>query len=86
MGIHFLLRGIIIGFSIAAPVGPIGVLYIRRTLTEGKVSGFVSGLGAATADANYGCISLLLLQWIITEKVMHTTYTIIQQQQHASIN
>jgi len=47
----------IIGFSIAAPVGPIGVLCIRRTLTEGRLSGFVSGLGAATADAIYGCIA-----------------------------
>ncbi len=52
-----MLRGLIIGFSIAAPVGPIGVLCIRRTLAEGRVSGLVSGLGAATADAIYGCIA-----------------------------
>jgi threonine/homoserine/homoserine lactone efflux protein len=45
------------GFSIAAPVGPIGVLCIRRTLAEGRSSGFVSGLGAATADGIYGCIA-----------------------------
>lgn len=57
MEISFLLRGLIIGFSIAAPVGPIGVLCIRRTLAEGRVSGLVSGLGAATADAIYGCIA-----------------------------
>jgi threonine/homoserine/homoserine lactone efflux protein len=55
--INFLLRGIIIGFSIAAPVGPIGVLCIRRTLASGRASGFISGLGAATADAIYGCIA-----------------------------
>ena len=54
---NFLLRGILIGFSIAAPVGPIGVLCIRRTLAEGRATGFVSGLGAATADAIYGCIA-----------------------------
>jgi threonine/homoserine/homoserine lactone efflux protein len=53
----FLLKGLIIGFSIAAPVGPIGVLCIRRTLTEGRASGLVSGLGAATADGIYGCIA-----------------------------
>jgi threonine/homoserine/homoserine lactone efflux protein len=53
----FFLRGLIIGFSIAAPVGPIGVLCIRRTLAEGRASGFISGLGAATADAIYGCIA-----------------------------
>lgn len=52
----FLLRGLVIGLSIAAPVGPIGVLCIRRTLTKGQVSGLVSGLGAATADAFYGCV------------------------------
>ena len=46
-----------IGFSIAAPVGPIGVLCIRRTLTDGQISGLVSGLGAATADAFYGCVA-----------------------------
>jgi threonine/homoserine/homoserine lactone efflux protein len=52
-----LVKGLIIGFSIAAPVGPIGVLCIRRTLTEGRISGFVSGMGAATADALYGCVA-----------------------------
>ncbi len=51
------MRGLVIGFSIAAPVGPIGVLCIRRTLAEGRASGFVSGLGAATADAVYGSIA-----------------------------
>ncbi|HEY6168185.1 MAG TPA: LysE family transporter [Verrucomicrobiae bacterium] len=53
----FLLKGLVIGFSIAAPVGPIGVLCIRRSLAEGALKGFVSGLGAATADAMYGCIA-----------------------------
>ncbi|MDQ7840842.1 MAG: LysE family transporter [bacterium] len=51
------LKGIIIGFSIAAPVGPIGVLCIRRTLADGRAAGLVSGLGAATADAVYGAIA-----------------------------
>ena len=51
------LRGLIIGLSIAAPVGPIGVLCIRRTLAEGRLSGLVSGLGAASADAIYGMIA-----------------------------
>jgi threonine/homoserine/homoserine lactone efflux protein len=51
------VRGLILGFSIAAPVGPIGVLCIRRTLAEGRLVGFVSGLGAASADALLGCIA-----------------------------
>lgn len=46
-----------LGFSIAAPVGPIGVLCIQRTLSKGRLSGFVSGLGAASADAVYGAIA-----------------------------
>ena len=57
MDLPIFIQGLIIGFSIAAPVGPIGVLCIRRTLTEGRLSGFVSGLGAATADAVYGSIA-----------------------------
>lgn len=50
-------KGLIIGFSIAAPVGPIGVLCIRRTLTQGQLAGFLSGLGAASADMVYGAIA-----------------------------
>jgi len=53
----FLIKGLILGFSIAAPVGPIGVLCIRRTLAEGRLTGMISGLGAATADAIYGCVA-----------------------------
>lgn len=51
------LKAFIIGLSIAAPVGPIGVLCIRRTLVFGRRIGFVSGLGAATADAFYGAVA-----------------------------
>ena len=57
MDISLFLRGLVIGFSIAAPVGPIGILCIRRTLADGRASGFLSGLGAATADALYGCVA-----------------------------
>ncbi len=57
MDVSYLLRGIIIGFAIAAPVGPIGILCIQRTLNRGASFGFVSGLGAATADACYGIIA-----------------------------
>jgi threonine/homoserine/homoserine lactone efflux protein len=51
------LRGLLIGVSIAAPVGPIGLLCIRRTLADGRRVGFVSGLGAASADAFYGAVA-----------------------------
>jgi threonine/homoserine/homoserine lactone efflux protein len=52
--LSFFIKWLILGFSIAAPVGPIGLLCIRRTLVDGRLSGFVSGLGAATADTIYG--------------------------------
>ena len=52
-----LAQGVVLGFSIAAPVGPIGVLCIRRTLQNGFKSGLASGLGAASADAVYGAIA-----------------------------
>lgn len=51
------LRGVFFGISIAAPVGPIGVLCIRRTFAEGKLKGFLSGMGAASADMVYGAIA-----------------------------
>ncbi len=57
MSVALFLQGLIIGFSIAAPVGPIGILCIRRTLAEGRGAGFFSGMGAATADALYGCVA-----------------------------
>ena len=57
MGSETLLRGLVIGFSIAAPVGPIGVLRIRRTLADGEVTGLAVGLGAAAAATVYGAIA-----------------------------
>jgi threonine/homoserine/homoserine lactone efflux protein len=59
MDLGFFGRGLVIGFAIAAPVGAIGVLCIRRTLADGRLNGFVSGLGAATADALYGLVAAL---------------------------
>ena len=53
----FFLQGLVIGFSTAAPVGPIGLLCIQRSLAKGSISGLISGLGAATADAAYGSIA-----------------------------
>jgi len=52
-----LLKGFVVGCSIAAPVGPIGILCIRRSLAQGSAAGFISGLGAATADAFYAAVA-----------------------------
>jgi threonine/homoserine/homoserine lactone efflux protein len=67
----FFLRGLLIGFAIAAPVGAIGLLCIRRTLAEGRLAGFVSGLGAATADALYGAVAALGLTAVSSAIVDH---------------
>jgi threonine/homoserine/homoserine lactone efflux protein len=53
----YLLKGIIIGFSLAAPVGPIGVLCIRRTIAHGSKRGLIVGLSAAAADMVYGIVA-----------------------------
>jgi len=50
-------RGTIIGFVMAAPIGPVNMLCMQRTLDAGRVSGIVSGLGAALADAFYAGIA-----------------------------
>ncbi|MCB9420637.1 MAG: LysE family translocator [Ardenticatenaceae bacterium] len=57
MDLSLLWRGVLIGLAIAAPVGPIGLLCIQRTLQDGRKFGFVSGLGAASADGIYGTIA-----------------------------
>lgn len=64
MDINFLIRGIAAGFLIAAPVGPVNMLCMRRTLTDGRRAGFISGLGAATADAIYGAIAAFGVKFI----------------------
>ncbi len=53
----FLLKGLLVGFVIATPVGPVGVLCVRRTLVHGRLAGFISGIGAASADAVFGVIA-----------------------------
>jgi threonine/homoserine/homoserine lactone efflux protein len=50
------VQSLLIGLSIAAPVGPIGLLTIQRTLQRGRAAGLATGLGAAAADAAYGAV------------------------------
>lgn len=64
MEIALFLKGLIIGFSIACPVGPIGVLCIQRTLAQGNMHGLITGMGAASADAIYGIIAAFGLTFI----------------------
>jgi threonine/homoserine/homoserine lactone efflux protein len=57
MNLSFFVRGLLIGLSIAATVGPMSFLCIQRTLNRGQLYGFVSGLGIATADGLYGSVA-----------------------------
>lgn len=67
------LNGCAIGLSIAAPVGPIGVLCIRRSLDQGARTGFFTGLGAAAADGFYGAVAAFGLTLISNFLVEHQT-------------
>jgi threonine/homoserine/homoserine lactone efflux protein len=57
MELTIFLKGIFIGFAMTVPVGPIGIMCIRKTLTGGRLRGLIIGLGAATADFFYGCVA-----------------------------
>jgi len=60
----FLLKGIVVGVVIAVPVGPVGILCLRRTIFEGRLSGLVSGLGAAGADALFAVVAAFGLTFV----------------------
>ncbi len=61
----FLYKGIIVGFSIGAVVGPIGILCLQKSITNGLFAGLAVGLGAALADATYAGIAAFGMQWLI---------------------
>lgn len=60
----FFLKGLIIGFAMAVPIGPLGVMCIRKTLAEGHSRGMIIGLGAATVDSLYGGIGAFGLTFV----------------------
>lgn len=63
--LELLLKGVVAGFAIAAPVGPVNVLCFSRTISKGRMAGLISGLGAATADTIYGGIAGFSISFII---------------------
>ncbi len=71
--VEIFIKGLIVGLFVAVPVGPIGVLCIRRTLAKSRLVGLLSGLGAATADAFYGAIAgfglTILSNFLIGQKL-----------------
>jgi threonine/homoserine/homoserine lactone efflux protein len=74
MDLSLFLRGILVGVAIAVPVGPIGVLCVRRTILRGPISGLISGLGAAVADTLFGCVAALGLTAISDTLIQHQAW------------
>jgi threonine/homoserine/homoserine lactone efflux protein len=68
-----ILKGFVIGFAVAAPVGPVGLLCIRRSINDGRLAGLVTGLGAATADAVFGLIAAISLSSVTAFLANHAT-------------
>jgi threonine/homoserine/homoserine lactone efflux protein len=68
-----LVTGAVVGFSIAVPVGPVGLLCIRRSLSDGRLAGFVTGMGAAAADTLYGLAAAFSLTALTNFLVDHRT-------------
>lgn len=71
MWAHLFFKGCLIGFSVAIPVGPIGMLCIRHSLTNGQRYGFAAGLGAALADAFYGTLAAFGMTMLCTFFAQH---------------
>jgi len=65
MNLKLLLEGIIIGIAVSIPLGPLGILCIKRTVNKTWKSGFISGLGVATSDTLYAIVAGFSLTIII---------------------
>ena len=76
--VHLFLSSLLIGVSIAAPVGPIGLLVIQRSLDHGPRAGLATGLGAAAADAVYGAVGAYGVHWLTQTLVgLRTPLTLV---------
>lgn len=74
MQLKIFIEGILIGILASIPLGPIGVLCVQRTLSRGRMSGFVSGMGAALSDlvyAAFAVFSLSLVVGFVEDKILY---------------
>lgn len=69
--LEIIIKGILIGFCISVPLGPIGMLTIQRTLNRGHRYGVVTGLGATFSDLVYTIITLFFLSFVLDFIEMH---------------
>jgi threonine/homoserine/homoserine lactone efflux protein len=70
----YFYKGAFVGFVIAAPVGPVGIMCIHRTICQGKVAGYLSGLGAALADTFFGAIAAFGFGFIAGPLIDHNNW------------
>lgn len=71
---EFFIKGLIVGFLIAAPVGPVAVMCIHRTLAQGRLAGYVCGLGATIADTIFGAVAALGFGFVANFVTAHHTW------------
>jgi threonine/homoserine/homoserine lactone efflux protein len=69
--LYWLGKGIFLGFGISMPVGPMGILCIQRTLKQGWLAGFLTGLGGASADMLYAILAAFGLQFVAEFLTQH---------------
>lgn len=71
---EFFFKGVVVGFLIAAPVGPVAVMCIHRTIAHGRLAGYVCGLGATVADTVFGALAALGLGFIASELIANQVW------------
>jgi threonine/homoserine/homoserine lactone efflux protein len=71
---EFFFKGLMVGFLVAAPVGPVAIICIHRTIAHGRLAGYVCGLGATLADTVFGAIAALGLGFLASELIANQTW------------
>ena len=69
--ILYLFKGMLVGLMVSIPLGPMGVLIIQKTLHKGALSGFIAGMGAASADFFYASVAAFGLGYVINTVQTH---------------
>lgn len=65
MLLHLLIKGLIIGVIVSAPVGPIGLLCVQRTLSKGRMHGFATAIGATISDLIYAVMAVFSMSFVV---------------------
>jgi len=66
-----LITGVVVGFLVAAPIGPVAVLGIQRTLLDGRLAGYATGVGAGLADAAFGALAVFSVAYVESFLIDH---------------